>query len=671
MFKYIYILFFCVFLSLSSFCQQDIDFCNDIDDKKLLKNFKKSVSYLNSGKQDEAEQLLLEILKKEETFTEAWLALSDIYLTKYNKSKNSKQQAALYQSYIKCLVQVAITCPSYNNYYIHYQLGIIFYKYEEYDKASKYLSYYIANSSKKSNYLDDAKLILENVQSYLQIQNNPVPFVPQIVKGLSSVEDDYLPLISPDGSLGFCTRAYMKKNINTVFDKLVEEFTVSNSADDEGLNFTEGKALPYPFNAGKNQGAASITIDNSTMYVTICEFVSRDYDNCDIYYTKRTSEGWSELINLGPNINGKFTWESQPSVSSDGKLLFFSSIRSKNVGFDSNNPTSDIWYSELDKNGVWGPAKNLGEKINTSGNEKSPFIHSDSQTLYFSSDGHQGVGGYDIFFSKFRDSSWTTPKNIGYPINTKYNDLGFIVNTHGTKAYFASNKLEGMGGWDIYALDLYEEARPEKVIFVKGQLSDDEGNVLTDAKVEIKNVRTDNITEGLVNKETGQYAVCVAEEENKKDDYIMIVKQENYSFTSSLITNADTIYDKVLDVNFELKPIEVGKAIELNDIYYATVSYTIDAKSFVVLDAFASFLKENPNIIIEIRGHTDNIGSLQTNIVLSNNRAKSVYDYVITKGISKNRLTYKGYGPKMPIESNDTEYGRSKNRRTEFYIIEK
>jgi len=654
-----------------SYAQFDNDFCNDIDDKKLIKSFQKGVQLLNDGKMNEAEVIFAKIIDEEPEFTEAWVASSEINYSKYKSAKDPKTQNNYYSRYVKCLESVAKNCPSYQNYEVCYTLGKIFFSHDKYDVAKKYLATYIENSKKGTKYYNDAESTYHYIEQYLNLIENPVPFEPVIVEGVSSAYDDYLPLISPDGSLALFTKAYMKKEVQSIYgDKFVEEFTVSKAADDKGLVFSPGEPLPYPFNTGKNQGAASISIDNKTLFITICEFVSRDYDNCDIYMSTRVGDGWSELKSLGPNINGVKTWESQPSISADGKTLYFASIRESNIGFNPDNPTSDIYYSTKDEKGNWGKAKNLGPKINTPGNEKSPFIHSDSQTLYFSSDGHLGIGGYDIFFSKFRDGDWMTPINIGYPINTKNNDLGFVVNTQGTKAYFASNKLNGKGGWDIYAIDLYKEARPEKVFLVKGQLIDDDGNALADAKLEVKNTRTEEVSEGVVDSETGHYAVAVTAKD-EDDDFLMVVKKEDYSFSSTLIEPTEETFEKPIEVNFEVKPIAAGKSVQINDIYYATASYEINSKSYAVLNEFADFLKTNPTVKVEIRGHTDNIGSAQTNITLSNQRAKAVYDYLLSKGVPKNNISYKGFGPNMPIADNRTEAGRAKNRRTEFYILSK
>ena len=654
-----------------SYAQFDDDFCNDIDDKKLIKSFQKGVQLLNDGKMNEAEVIFAKIIDEEPEFTEAWVASSEINYSKYKSAKDPKSQNNYYSRYVKCLESVAKLCPSYQNYEVCYTLGKIFFSHDKLDVAKGYLKTYIDNGKKGTKYYTDAESTYHYIEQYLNLIENPVPFEPVIVEGVSSAYDDYLPLISPDGSLALFTKAYMKKEINSIYgDRFVEEFTVSKASDDKGLIFSPGEPLPYPFNSGKNQGAASISIDNKTLFITICEFVSRDYDNCDIYMSTRVGDGWSELKSLGPNINGVKTWESQPSISADGKTLYFASIRESNIGFDPDNPTSDIYYSTKDEKGNWTKAKNLGSKINTPGNEKSPFIHSDSQTLYFSSDGHLGIGGYDIFFSKFRDSDWTKPVNIGYPINTKNNDLGFVVNTQGTKAYFASNKLNGKGGWDIYAIDLYKEARPEKVFLVKGQLVDDNGYALSDAKLEVKNTRTEEVSEGVVDAETGHYAVAVTAK-NENDDFLMVVKKEDYSFSSTLIEPTEETFEKPIEVNFEVKPIEAGKSVQINDIYYATASYEINQKSYAVLNEFAEFLKSNPTVKVEIRGHTDNIGSAQTNITLSNRRAQAVYDYLLSKGVPKANVSYKGYGPNMPIADNRTEAGRAKNRRTEFYILSK
>jgi outer membrane protein OmpA-like peptidoglycan-associated protein len=668
---------FIVFILLThiSYSQYIDAYCNEIEDKKALKSFEAALQFLSSQNIEKAVEKLADAISREPDFTEAWVAMSEIHYYRYSEAIDAKTRGNEYSKYIKCLQKVVETCPSYNKYLINYELGKMFFKDDDFKKAKPYLKEFLKNADIKSEYYSDAKNTLNYIEQYENLISNPVPFNPVIVEGVSTINDDYLPIISPDGSMAFYTQASFKKELNSIYgEKFTESFMVSTKIDSvsEADYYSRGRPMPEPFNSGKNQGAASITIDNSTMYITICEFVSRTYDNCDIYVTTRQGKGWSELKNLGPNINGIDTWESQPSITADGKTLYFSSIRPGNLGFGEDNYTSDIYVAHQDANGNWEKAKNIGSIINTSGNEKSPYMHSDSKTLYFSSDGHPGLGGYDIFFSKFRDGEWTKPQNMGYPINTKENDVGFIVSTNGKKAYFSSNKLDGLGGWDVYSIDLYEEARPEKVLFVKGTLLDDEGNSLADAKLEVKNTRTEEVTEGIVDAITGNYAVALTIEPDKKDDdYLMVVKKEGYSFTSNYISPEEERFDAPTTINFEVKPIEVGKAVKINDINFGFASSEFDNVSKIVLDNFIDFLRDNPTVSFEIRGHTDDVGQESTNQKLSEERAKTVYNYLVNKGISPIRMKYKGYGESMPIAPNSTETGRAMNRRTEFYITGK
>jgi outer membrane protein OmpA-like peptidoglycan-associated protein/tetratricopeptide (TPR) repeat protein len=650
-------------------------YCNEVESKKALKAFDAALHHLSFGRTEAAMEDLADAIKYEPEFTEAWVAMSEIHFYKYSEALDQKTKTNQYKLYIRCLQKVVETCPSYNKYMVQYELGKMFFNDDDYRQAITYLKEYVKHGDKKGDYYNDATNTLNYIEQYYNLISNPVLFEPKIVEGVSTLDDDYLPIISPDGSIAFYTQASFKREINSVYgEKFMEVFTFSSRIDSitDKEYFSRGVPMPAPFNTGKNQGAASITIDNSTMYLTICEFVSRTYDNCDIYYTSLTNNGWSELKNLGPNINGNDTWESQPSITADGKSLYFASIRPGNIGFGENNYTSDIYVSTKDENGDWSPAVNLGATINTTGNEKSPFMHSDSKTLYFSSDGHFGLGGYDIFFSKYRDNNWTQPRNIGYPINTKNNDIGFIVSTCGKKAYFSSNKLDGKGGWDVYTIDLYEEARPEKVIFVKGSLLDDNGDVLADAKLEVRNTRTEEVTEGIIDATTGDYAVAVTiEEEEKNDDYLMVVKKQGYSFTSHVINPEEERFEVPTTINFEVKPIQVGKSVKINDINFATASAELDSTSMIVLNHFIEFLHENPSVSFEIRGHTDNVGDDNSNMLLSEERAKSVYDYLINQGINTIRMRYKGYGETLPVAPNSMESGRAQNRRTEFYITGK
>jgi outer membrane protein OmpA-like peptidoglycan-associated protein len=262
---------------------------------------------------------------------------------------------------------------------------------------------------------------------------------------------------------------------------------------------------------------------------------------------------------------------------------------------------------------------------------------------------------------------WSKPKNIGYPINSYDDDIGFFVSTDGRYGYFASNKFAGFGGWDLYSFDLYEEARPEKVLFIKGKLLDETNTGFKNTRVELRNVESKKITEIEVDTITGDYVGAVL----FRNDFIMTVKRKGFVPESKYISKINPRFTKPLDMFVDLKLIEVGISYRLNDIYFDFNSVELKPESKIVIAEFSDFLTDNPTLKVSIQGHTDNIGNGNDNLILSENRAKAVYEYLIKLGIIKSRLDYKGFGESKPIESNRTEDGRARNRRTEFVIIEK
>jgi outer membrane protein OmpA-like peptidoglycan-associated protein len=368
---------------------------------------------------------------------------------------------------------------------------------------------------------------------------------------------------------------------------------------------------------------------------------------------------WTGLEDLGPNVNSD-GWESQPSLSADGKTLYFATVREGSRG-------TDIYFSTRDAKGDWSKAQPVPGPINTDGDDKAPFLHSDSRTLYFASKGHQGIGGYDIFFSKQDDAgNWSKPRNIGAPLNTPQDEHGLIVSADGRLAYFASSRSSGAGGLDIYTFQMPVEARPDDVLIVKGEVKNERGEVVRDAKVEITYMDTRQSETLKVDSIDGRYATIVRLKPGA--DVVMTVKKEGHVFDSRAFTANDTLRGGLASVEMKLERIEVGKTYNVEDINYATGSAEITRSSEYILDELIDFLKENPTVRIEIQGHTDNVGSMEDNMALSNDRAFTVKSYLEAHGIVGSRLASKGYGPTKPIASNDTPGGRARNRRTEFVI---
>ncbi|PLW92537.1 MAG: hypothetical protein C0592_10225 [Marinilabiliales bacterium] len=659
---------------LSSFALFSQEECGELK-KKTAKTYEDAMANLAQARSmsyaplraetyyQEAYKLLQEVIDDEPEYGPAYYYLGYINI---HKQQNNLQLAVNY--FEKALNY----CPD-GLHMANYYLGKLYFGIGDKDMAAKYMKAFLAKPDyvDADSLLDEAQLIYDWSYAAAELMKNPVPFNPKVVPGISGKNDEYLVYISPDNEIALFTRRVEEDDRYSAWGSAggyVEKFFISRRNKDgysslHEAPFDGGEKMKEPFNKEMNEGGPTLTVNNKEMVYTVCRHVDPEnknsYYNCDLYYTYYSYGGWNDIIPIDA-VNTDSTWESQPSISSDGKTLYFISNRKGGVG------GYDIYTSTRDESGSWGPPVNMGKKINTDGNEKSPFIHSDSQTLYFSSAGRPGMGGYDIYFAKMNDDgTWQNPKNIGYPINTEYDDVGFIVSTDGKYGYYASNNItNSIGGWDFYSFDLYEEARPEKVLFIKGVVKNEANDEPVEATVEIKNIETKEITEIPVDYETGEYVAVMRFE----SDYVMTVKKPNFVYESEYFSKEDSTLDEPTTVEVDIKPVEVGKNYKMNDIYYESNSAELTASSKKVLDEFIIFLSENPNIKVDIEGHTDNVGPDQANLILSQNRAKSVYDYLVANGISASRLGWKGYGESKPVATNDTEQGRALNRRTEFLI---
>jgi outer membrane protein OmpA-like peptidoglycan-associated protein len=377
---------------------------------------------------------------------------------------------------------------------------------------------------------------------------------------------------------------------------------------------------------------------------------------------------WGELVNLGPGINTEKGWESQPTLSGDGQTLFFTGVRDDSMKDVNGNPTHDLYYSERQADGTWGPAKNMGAPINTNKHEKGPFMHSDSKTLYFSSNGHIGAGAMDFFYTRMNDNgSWEKPKNLGVPVNSEADEIGIVVTSDGEVAYFAAKNFRDHKGWDVFQFAMPEKARPEKVMILKGEVLKDDGTPPTDASVELKYAQSGEKQKVQVNTDDGSYATVV--KISKKEDVTVSVKGEGVAFNTRVVARANEDTPPVVTkLNMKTEELKADKPFVINDIYYSTNKADIEERSKIILDEFAAYLLENPTMTIEIRGHTDNVGNDQANFALSADRAFEVLKYLSSKGVPGKRMTAKGFGETKPVASNDTDEGRALNRRTEFMI---
>lgn len=642
------------FLSVFLFRSEAQEGCNKTLDKKNEKVYADGISYFKRGNYLETQRYMKTILATEPEFPDALFVLG---LTYYKRAEPNLKEAERY------FLQTIRICPDYDVYTYLY-LGEISYSYERYDSVIQFMNRFLADVDKikKDEDYERALSLLNYSKFYLEMIGNPKPFKPVVVEGISTGEDEYLPALSPDNQIAFFTR---KKKIlpdkNSLFRaSRSREFFMFSAKGDDG-EFSEGEDMPDPFNINENEGGASLTADNNTLYYTVCQFDKvTGYLNCDIYYSEYINDEWGPIKNAGSPVNKPGSWESQPSIASDGQTLYFVSDRPGGYG------GYDL-YKAIKEEGLWGSPVNLGPVINSKGNEKSPFIHPDGQTLYFSSDGWSGMGGYDVFYSRMKDQVFQSPVNLGFPINSPEDDVGFFVSTDGMKGYFASNKYNGKGGYDLYTFDLYEAARPEKVLFIKGSVRDETSAEPIKAKIELHNLESKKIREIPLDTLTGQY-VAVTPFQN---DYLLTVKKEGYVYESKYLNREDSVLQKPAELDVDIQPIELNKSYRINDIYFPFNEYSLTPESCIVLDQLIDFLTFNSSIEIEIQGHTDNIGNDADNLRLSENRARAVFDYLVSKAVAKGRLSYKGYGETNPLVDNETEEGRAKNRRTCFVIIKK
>jgi outer membrane protein OmpA-like peptidoglycan-associated protein len=640
---------------------QNPDACDMPGNNKVQKLWKQ---VQNERKPSVRRELYNEILDKEPDHHGALFAKFEEQLYKAERNPLSRGIGFGYEP----MKQVAELCPEYHMY-PYYYMGMIDYQNKRFKEAEqnfkKFLEMEFDNpewypKDHEDKYLE-AEALLPSCAYYDSLYSNPVPFNPVVVKGISSRDNEYLGIISPDNEVALYIRRHFVKRKNDLTAREIEEFMRSKRTPSG--EFDSGKPMPRPFNVSENVGSATLTIDNKRMFLTICEDDAQGYKNCDIFYSDWSYHGWSEPVNLGPGINGKNSFEGQPTVTPDGKTIYFVSIREDEIG-DIDN--MDLYVSHLQEDGTWSQAKNLGTTINTKGNEKSPFIHEDSHTLYFSSDGRDGIGDFDIYYTRQDDNgNWIKPKNIGFPINTENADVGFFVAVDGRTAFISSNERDdGVGGWDMFSFDLYKEARPEKVLFLKGRLKDENNKRITDATIKFKDMETKEVHEVDVDTLTGDYVAVM----NFSNDIVMTVEKKGAAFTSRYLSTEDSTLNDVKKLDVEVKDVEVGEAYRLHDIKYETDRYHLEEESVEMMLEFAKYLRENPRMKVAIHGHTDNIGSPEANLELSRKRAEAVYGVLLQGSVSPSRISFKGFGETKPIADNSTPEGRAENRRTEFVV---
>ena len=610
-----------------------------------------AVRQAQSGRTSEAQKRLQEALRLEPTYEEAWVLLGKIALQ--NKNYDELLQIGQKMEWQKSLA------PSGRAWGQYFQAKA----YEaqlRYDSAEQVLRRFVITGLEgipRRIYEEGAQL-LEKSTYAARLMKKPVPLkLENLGPNVNSPHDEYLPSLTADGRRLYFTsrRPQPGETPNPLSGGYDEDLYWCEK--NENNQWLPAQPLGPPINSDFNEGSAFFSADGQWAFLTLCNRQD-GYGSCDIYFSELDGHQWLPPKNLGPVINSP-AWESHPSLTHDRRRLYFASGRPNGLG------GSDIWYSEW-KDGAWQSPVNLGPPINTPGNEYSPMIAADGRTLYFASDYHPGMGGMDLFVSYLSDTGWTTPKNLGYPLNTPGDEQTLCLDASGQVAYVALERPEGLGKLDIYAFRLWPEVQPQRpASYVRGFVYDSLTKAPVVARIRIINLDTRDTIRALTsNKATGEFVTSLP----LRSRYALLAEAPGYLFYSQHFDLRERTQAYELRVPLE-KPRK-GSTIQLRNVFFEFDRADLKPESELELMEVLRLLQAHPRWKVEVQGHTDSIGPAEYNQQLSQRRAEAVRQFLIQRGVKAERISARGYGSSRPIASNTTEEGRALNRRTEIVFIE-
>lgn len=544
---------------------------------------------------------------------------------------------------------------------VNYYLGLAYVQTGDDDAAIPLLTYYTTHAkSSAGSTLEKHKAMYRLHYAREQRKLKDMPLVMNVPVKLpdhvNTSYPDYSPVMDATGTRLFFTSRRLG-GISTEAAGTKEGDEDGYFIEKAGIDWTSAKLLPEPLNSTLNEGVDSFSADGQFMVMTGCNR-EQGIGSCDLFYSVLQGDQWSVPESFGDVVNS-VAWDSQATLSFDGMRMIFVSGRDYGYG------ETDFYLVERNHFGEWGPAMNLGPMINTPFTEDSPFLSQDGKTLYFSSNGHPGFGGMDIFKTVLEDGRWTPPVNMGRPLNTPNNDRFFTIGGSGEKGYFSSNRDGGTD--DLYEIEIPESMRPEPTIVVTGIVTNLKDGKNVGAYILVEDLNTGElIAANKSNAATGQYLVVLPAGRT----YSVSANKEGYFFYSQRFEVPKTTRFQEITKDIQLKPIEKGAKVVLNNIFFETGKATLTPQSRLELEKAMELLRVNPSMVIEVGGHTDNVGDDNLNMKLSHDRARSVREYLVNGGVLPERVQAKGYGELNPVATNDTEEGRKANRRTEFIILE-
>jgi flagellar motor protein MotB len=592
-----------------------------------------------------------DLLEMQPTFVEGVLRLASNHFTEKEFEK------------AELLFSKAISLDPQFDTEMYFSMAMTLMSQNKYLEAANVFDEYINREKSKKDKIAKATSLRDNLRFKDHALKNPVSFEPiNLGPNINSSYLEYSPFIAVDGLSLIFTRNIQRKN-----DFIGQEDFYISLADSLGFR----PATPIEsLNTGGNEGAFALSSNGKYIVFTACDRKDA-FGGCDLYYSIFMDGEWTIPVNMGHKVNSA-GWDSQPTLSADGRTLYFSSNRKGSIG------AADIWMTYRNENNAWVTPFNLGSEINSTGSDETPFLHADGQTLYFRSNGRPGMGDFDIYYSRkdLTTNEWSEPQNIGYPINTEGAEGSFVVSIDGETAYFASDvdyktgkKLNQL---DLHMAKLYEKARPRPSNYVKGTIKDINSGQLLKATVIIKNLDLNTEVFKFETDDDGTFITGITAGYN----YACIVLREGYVYyTKNFDLTEVILLPEPYRLDIRLLPIidttkdTTAEPIVLQNIFFSTGSAELLPTSDTEIALLTKMMNESPNVKILITGHTDNVGNDEANMELSLNRAKSVALALQKSGIDPPRIKYEGKGETMPRDTNETPQGRQNNRRTEFIIL--
>lgn len=659
LFSPILLLFGVLLFSAVSFAQPKPEYT--ISERKAIKMYEEAIEYYQKRDATNAQKILLETVNKFPQFAEARFLLAQTYL-----DQNQAEKALPHlEEGVKLHPEIF---PEAYLILAEEKMAV-----SDYKSAEAAISKFIPYPKNDVKLEKRAQLILSSCIFAQRAMQHPVPFDPiNLGEGVNSEMDEYYPCITADQKTLLFTR--LVNDDRTDVGKQ-EDFYISRK-DAQGL-FAPAQPV-MSINTVMNEGAPSLSADGNTLIFTACQTLDGQWGenrtgvgSCDLFYSLKAGNDWGQPENMGNTINSG-AWESQPSYGADGKTMYF--VRGTRTARGMKD--QDIYFSVLRDNGSWTKPEKVRGLVNTDFDEESVMIHPDGNTLYFSSNGHPGMGGMDIYLSRREvDGTWGKPLNLGYPINTSQDENSFQVTADGEYALFASDRAGGRGGLDLYQFALPESAKPKRVYYVEGVISDKLSYKKLDAQLELIDMESGQIVANThSNPISGGYLLCLP----PGKDYVLNVSKEGYLFSTERFTLSNEVQKAPKRVDVALQKIKVGTKISLTNtaengvknIFFDTNSDVLKKESFAELNQLIELLNKNPQRKIEVGGHTDDVGDDASNLSLSQRRAEAVKDYLVKNGVAESRVQAKGYGETQPQVPNDSDINRAKNRRTEFLVVE-